>query len=157
MNLKHYLQCLSAPLLAGGLCLSAHAQPFSIGWFTVDGGGGFSASSGTFGTFTVLGTASQPDVGPPQTGGGFTITGGFWGFLGGADSAPVLRIRLAGNNAVISWSNPSTGFDLQQSTALLGSATTWSNVNQLPTIVGTDKQLTVPITASPRFYRLKRP
>ena len=52
----------------------ALAQSYSIGWFTLDGGGG--TSSG--GNFTLNGTLGQSDVGTMR-GGNFSLAGGFWG------------------------------------------------------------------------------
>jgi hypothetical protein len=47
---------------------------FSLGWWTVDGGGGTSTATG----FSLSGTAGQPDAGA-LTGTGFRLAGGFWG------------------------------------------------------------------------------
>ena len=60
------------------LCLAlpiASAQ-YAIEWYTVDGGGGYSAG----GTFELDGTIGQPDAGPAatMTGGTFELAGGFW-------------------------------------------------------------------------------
>src|SRR5262245_17103638 len=99
-----------------GLALSARAQNFAIDWFTIDGGG--DTSSG--GNFSVSGTIGQPDTGVTMTGGGFSLTGGFWSlFAVQTPDAPLLSIRLtSANTAVISWLSPSTGFALQQNTDL---------------------------------------
>ncbi len=75
--------------ITGGLALAAlivftftlglgYAQTgggFDLSWSTVDGGG---ATSSTGGTFGLGGTIGQPDAGR-QTGGAFTLDGGFWG------------------------------------------------------------------------------
>src|SRR5437870_10542341 len=53
---------------------AAHAQTYSIGWHTIDGGGGTS----TGGVYSVSGTIGQPDAGCAMTGGNFSLTGGFW-------------------------------------------------------------------------------
>jgi hypothetical protein len=53
---------------------SAHAQSYSIDWFTIDGGGG--ASTG--GVYSVSGTIGQPDAGV-MSGGHYSLAGGFWG------------------------------------------------------------------------------
>jgi hypothetical protein len=55
---------------------SVFAQ-FAIPWHTIDGGG---AMNSTGGLFTVSGTIGQPDaqVAPVMSGGGFSVTGGFW-------------------------------------------------------------------------------
>src|SRR5947207_2392022 len=53
---------------------STRAQNYSIGWFTIDGGGGTS----TGGVYQVRGTIGQPDAGLTMSGGNFFLTGGFW-------------------------------------------------------------------------------
>ena len=58
---------------------TAPSSGYSLTWYTVDGGGG--ASSG--GSYTLTGTAGQPDAGR-LSGGTYTIGGGFWASLGGA-------------------------------------------------------------------------
>ncbi|MCA3004772.1 MAG: hypothetical protein LW650_08755 [Planctomycetaceae bacterium] len=63
----------SAAVLALAITSAAHAQPFAISWYTIDGGGGTSTGGG----FTLSGTIGQPDAGV-MTGGGFTLQGGFW-------------------------------------------------------------------------------
>ncbi|USN98702.1 MAG: hypothetical protein H6810_11130 [Phycisphaeraceae bacterium] len=62
------------------LAVAASAQPYEIPWYTIDGGGGTSAG----GTFQLAGTIGQPDAGPTMTGGGFSLTGGFWAGVGPA-------------------------------------------------------------------------
>jgi hypothetical protein len=49
---------------------------FDLTWSTIDGGGGTSSGGG----FELSGTIGQPDAGPNggMTGGGYTLTGGFW-------------------------------------------------------------------------------
>src|SRR5213594_598068 len=51
-------------------CCNARAQ-YSLGWFTIDGGGGTS----TGGVYSVSGTIGQPDAGAPMTGGKYSLTG----------------------------------------------------------------------------------
>ena len=51
----------------------AIAQPFSVSWYSIDGGGGTSVG----GTFELSGTIGQPDAGN-LSGGGFELRGGFW-------------------------------------------------------------------------------
>src|SRR6266571_5114648 len=64
--------CCRALLLA----TSAHAQSYSIDWFTIDGGGGTS----TGGVYQVSGTVGQPDAGHPA-GANYAIDGGFWSLI----------------------------------------------------------------------------
>ena len=67
----------------------AVAQPFSIDWYTIDGGGGTSSGGG----FTLSGTIGQPDAGV-LSGGGFTLTGGFWA-IAGAQDGPCSAVDFA--------------------------------------------------------------
>ena len=74
----------AAVVLCGGA--AAYAQPYSITWYTIDGGGG--TSSG--GAYTVSGTIGQPDAGT-LSGGVYTLAGGFWAGVTG----PTLPACLA--------------------------------------------------------------
>jgi len=67
------LALLTGAVMILALAPSAIAQDFAIDWYTVDGGGGFSAG----GDFELEGTAGQPDAGI-LTGGNFELSGGFW-------------------------------------------------------------------------------
>ena len=60
---------------------------YDLSWSTTDGGGGSSAG----GTFSLAGTAGQPDAGV-MSGGAFTLAGGFWG--GGAVTVSELHLYL---------------------------------------------------------------
>jgi hypothetical protein len=48
---------------------------YDLPWWTVDGGG-VSASAG--GGYILSGTVGQPDAGARQSGGAYTLAGGFW-------------------------------------------------------------------------------
>jgi hypothetical protein len=77
--MKSKLQILAALGLLSTLSpqlSTAHAQQYSVDWFTIDGGGGTS----TGGVFTVSGTIGQPDAGQ-MSGGTYTLSGGFWGII----------------------------------------------------------------------------
>lgn len=65
------LMVAAVVLVAAGVAL-ANAG-YEVAWFTVDGGGGQSAG----GSFTLAGTAGQPDAGI-LSGGAYTLAGGFW-------------------------------------------------------------------------------
>lgn len=69
MNARKTFLTLGAVLLAA----AAPAQPFSIDWYTVDGGGGTS----TGGTFVLSGTSGQPEAGR-MSDGRFVLEGGYW-------------------------------------------------------------------------------
>jgi len=125
----------------------ASAQPYTIDWFTIDGGGGM---NGTGGTFTLSGTIGQPDAG--ILGGGM-LDGGFWGLVGPLQ--PLLTITRSSNNIIISWPSPSTGFVLQENTDLSGGV--WNNVAQVPSDNGVIKSVTGPPSSVAKYYRLKNP
>ncbi len=67
------LVTLAGTVMILALAPTAFAQDFAIDWYTIDGGGGFSAG----GDFELEGTIGQPDAGA-LTGGDFALTGGFW-------------------------------------------------------------------------------
>lgn len=58
--------------------MTALAQPYSIDWHTIDGGGIMNSAGGVF---TLSGAIGQSDAGPAggeMTGGTFSLAGGFW-------------------------------------------------------------------------------
>jgi len=55
----------------------AQSGGYDLSWWTVDGGGGTLED----GSYTLSGTAGQPDAAVWQ-GGGHTLSGGFWGGAG---------------------------------------------------------------------------
>src|SRR4051812_48100898 len=94
---------------------SLRAAPFSVDWFTIDGGGGTS----TGGVFSVSGTIGQPDAGS-LAGGSYTVEGGFWGFLAAVQTpgAPLLTITRSNNFAIVSWPDTVGAFQLQNNNDL---------------------------------------
>jgi hypothetical protein len=127
------------------------AQPFTVDWFTVDGGGGTSAG----GIYSVSGTIGQPDAGA-MSGGGFALTSGLWSLYDTAQPPPPLRltIRRAGANAVLSWPVAVTGFTLEYTTQV-GSGL-WTTETTSVVDTATEHTVTVPANAGRRFYRLKK-
>ncbi len=63
-----------------------------------------------------------------------------------------LTIQTSSNTALISWPAESGGYVLQQNSDL--TTTNWMNVTNAATVVNGTNQVTVPITASARFYQL---
>lgn len=91
--MKHFTMTGRIMILAAlallALASTARAQsggPYTLSWFTVDGGGGTS----TGGAYTLAGTIGQPDAGL-LTGGNYALSGGFW--VGGA-AAPGQSVYL---------------------------------------------------------------
>ena len=135
---------------------ATHAQPFSIDWFTIDGGGGTS----TGGVYTVSGTIGQPDanpVTPGLAGGNFSLTGGLWSlFAVQTPGAPLLTITLTPTNtALVLWPSPSTGFALQQNVNL--GTTNWIGAPETVSDNGTSKFIIVNPPTGNRYYRLFKP
>jgi len=134
--------------------LSAAAPPYTMDWYTVDGGG-----TSTGGVYSVNGTIGQADAGGPLTGGQYSLTGGFWSLLAALQTpgTPLLTItRTTTNTVMVSWPSPSPGYQLQQNTNSVSSVN-WSNVFATPTDDGTTKSLVVNPPTGNRFYRLFKP
>jgi hypothetical protein len=68
---------------------------------------------------------------------------------------PSLSITISGQNAVISWTIPSTSFELQENSTL--TSTNWTQVGTIPSLNTTNlhDQVAVPFTGNAAFYRLK--
>ncbi len=66
---------------------------------------------------------------------------------------PTLSIEISGSNVIISWPTNATGYTLYSSPAV--APTTWTSAGG-GTIVGSDYQVTSPISAGPKFYRLQQ-
>jgi len=137
-------------LLAGVLSPSVLlAQPYSLDWFTIDGGGGTS----TGGVYLVSGTIGQPDAGGPMTGGNYSLTGGFCALPTAVQqtNAPTLTIVPATpGNATISWTPSNPGFVLQETLVL--SPASWTNSPS-----GATNPVVVPATFPAKFYRVWKP
>lgn len=107
-------------LMAACWCLPALGQQYTVEWYKIAGGGGTSTGS----VFSVSGTIGQADAGGPMSGGGFSLSGGFWAGVDStaAPGVPQLTISHSGNNVVVSWPSLPAGFRLQQNTNLLNAA-----------------------------------
>ena len=69
------LTLVLALLLAASAALAQTGaeDEYSLNWYTVDGGGGFSSG----GEYALRGTVAQPDAGA-LAGGDYALGGGFW-------------------------------------------------------------------------------
>jgi hypothetical protein len=145
---------ISAAALGLLLPVLAHAQSggqFDLSWSTIDGGGG--TSSG--GQFKVSGTAGQPDAGA-LAGGQYSVTGGFWSFLSVVQTpgAPLLKIKLVGTNAVVSWPLAVTGFALEETSNLTSGP--WGATPQSVVDTVTEHTVTVAASGIVKVFRLKK-
>ena len=137
-------------LVAFKLC----AQPYSIDWYKISCGGGTS----TGGVYAVSGTIGQADASGAMSGGQYSVTGGFWSLISVVQTvgAPTLTVTHAGNNVVVSWPSPSTGFQLEQN-ANLAAANGWTTTGFSIADNGTTKSITIPSPTGNLFFRLKNP
>ena len=67
----------------GGGTASARGLGYDLTWWAVDGGGDTFSGGG----YALMGTGGQPEPGPPLTGGGYSLSGGFWS-VGGSAPTP---------------------------------------------------------------------
>jgi len=68
---------------------------------------------------------------------------------------PVVNAQVSGTNLLVSWPAVNPGFVLQYTTDPVSG--TWSSITSpLPQIVGTNYQLTLPLTSSTLFFRLAK-
>jgi alpha-L-arabinofuranosidase len=67
--------------------------------------------------------------------------------------SPAINASLSGGNLTLSWLLSSAGFTLMSRTNLVSGA--WTAVSQAPQIVGSQWQITVPISGSAQFFRLQ--
>lgn len=74
MMARRLILAIGAVLLIAGNIFAQSGGGFTLTTWTVDGGGGRS----TGGAYILSGTVGQPDSGMSQTGGGYTLRGGFW-------------------------------------------------------------------------------
>jgi hypothetical protein len=134
------------------LSLSAFAQPFSIDWHKVSGGGGTS----TGGIYVVNGTIGQHDASNLMTNNSYVVTGGFWSLYAvQTPGAPALGIVITNGEAMVYWPSPSVGFSLQVNTNL--PAGSWLAPGQTVTETGTIKYILVNPPAGQAYYRLAHP
>ena len=132
---------------------SARAQNYSIDWYKIAGGGGTSSN----GQYSISGTIGQHDAGGPMTGGNYSLTGGFWSLISVVQTvgSPTLKISHVGNNVIVSWPSPSTGFTLQQNSSV--NTPGWVTSGFTISDDGTNKSITIPgPTSGNLFFRLKQ-
>lgn len=139
---------LALLLIALRLC----AQPYSVDWHKIAGGGGTSSN----GQYSVNGTIGQPDAGGVMSGGQYSLTGGFWSLISVMQTpgAPMLFISRSGNTVTVYWQNVS-GWNLQQNNNLTTPAG-WS-ANNSATLSGGTNYLNVVNPSGNFFFRLKNP
>ncbi len=151
MKTEHLL-ALCLVLLTFSFCPHCSAQPFSIDWLKIAGGGGTSTNT----QFSLSGTLGQPDAIDAMTGGNFSLTGGFWALFAVAQTpgAPPLYIRYAGSTVTVYWQNVS-GWSLQQNSSV-NAPGGWSPSSGVTLSNGTN-YLDVVSPAGSLFFKLTHP
>jgi hypothetical protein len=134
-------------LIALNLC----AQQYSVDWYKIAGGGGVSSN----GQYSVSGTIGQHDASGAMTGGSYSLTGGFWSLISVVQmpGAPVLTITYSGNNVIVSWPSPATGFVLQQNSDL--STANWTTSGFMVNSNSTTMSINITAPTGNLFFRLK--
>lgn len=142
------------PIFALLIPFLSEAQPFSISWYKVAGGGGNSAGTNGTAVFSVSGTVGQPDASPALTGGQFAVTGGYWSLISAVPTpgAPALTITLQGTSVVVSWPNYGN-FTLQQNNNL-AVPSGWVTSSYAITTNGSIDNITIPSPTGALFFRL---
>jgi hypothetical protein len=125
------------------------AQNYSIGWYNVAGGGG----SSTGGSYRVSGTIGQHDASGAMTGGGYSLTAGFWSLYAvQTPGLPFLSISHSGNSVVVSW--PDTGsYNLQTNGNL--NASSWIVFGGTVTTANGTNSITISPPTGNLFFRLQ--
>jgi hypothetical protein len=143
---------LAVLALIAGNAIAQSGGPFTITSRTIDGGG---ITCSTGGNFSLAGTAGQPDAGV-QHGGVFALEGGFWHgiTLAHLPDGPVLKMKLVGPRAVISWPVSVTGYTLQETTNLISGA--WTPAQGFAADTATEHTLTTPAAGVIKAFRLKK-
>ncbi len=143
-----------AGLLVSTLSWGATEETYSIGWHTIDGGGGTSVGGG----YAVTGTVGQPDAGA-MSGDEYALQGGFWEWVEVAQAphAPWLAIARLPTTAVnLTWPAASMGWRLQVNAEDVASPN-WTDVTVGIEDIGPLRTLSVSPSTGQRFYRLHRP
>ena len=132
---------------------SGLAQPFSIDWYKVAGGGGTSVGS----AYSLRGTIGQHDASSAMSGSSYSLTGGFWGVIAAVQTpgVPNLVIQYLGPNSVkVSW--PDTGsYTLRQNSDL--SSTNWMASAYIITTANGTNSITITPPVGNLFFRLASP
>ena len=126
------------------------AQQYSIGWYKVAGGGGTS----TGGLYQVSGTIGQHDASGAMSGGGYSLTSGFWSLYAmQTPGLPFLTISRSGNSAVVSW--PNTGsYNLQTNGNL--NTSSWIVFGGIVNTVNGTNSVTITPPTGKLFFRLQQ-
>jgi hypothetical protein len=135
-----------------------HAQSYSISWYKVAGGGGTSTGTNGASVYSVSGTIGQADASGAMSGGGYSLTGGFWSLVALVQTPglPDLSIAKVGNSVIVSW--PNTGsYSLQQNSNLAAPSGWMTSGYSVMTNSDGTNSITITAPAGSLFFRLTNP
>ena len=129
----------------------ASAQTYSINWYKVAGGGGIT----TGGVYSLNGTIGQHDASAAMTGGGYSLTGGFWALVSVVQTPglPNLTITHSGNSVIVSW--PNTGTYTLQQNPVVNSASGWTMTSYPIITTNGTNSITIMSPSGNLFFRLQ--
>jgi len=111
------------------------------------------------GVYVISGTIGQPDAGT-MSGGGFTLTGGFWGIVAAVqtDGAPYLSVTRCNAAVLVSWPKADPAWKLEFTTHLGTDGTNiWTLLPPPYPTNASDCVVTEPAPVGNEFYRLYKP
>ena len=126
-------------------------------FFSTNGGTSWTQeSTGNYQNFASVAMTPDGDRMFAINGGGISGSPGSV-YTAGFTPAPVLKSTLSRSNVMLAWTVPSTNFGLQQKLNL--TAASWVTLTNQPTLNLTNlqNQVTLPLSGSSGFYRLKTP
>jgi len=143
---------VASVLLLLGVGLAPAQTNWSLTQPSLVSGGGVC----TNGPITLRVTLGQTATGGPVTGGGFSLTAGFWAGAAVVQTpgAPLLNLTRAGASVVLSWPGPATGYVLQQSPAIANG--NWTDINLTPVDNAGTRSVTLPLAPGNWFFRLRK-
>ena len=129
------------------------AQTYTIDWYKIAGGGGVS----TGGTYQVNGTIGQADASGALTGGGYSLTGGFWSIISVIQTPGLPNLVIVPNgpgSVKVLW--PATGTYTLQQNANLTITNGWGTSGySVSTANGTNSVTVTPLSGN-LFFRLSQ-
>jgi hypothetical protein len=146
-----------ATILAALLAMAttgSQAQSYRGGKSGLHSGGGTSRG----GDYEIKGSIGIVDRRPTLQSQEYALAGGVVALVTAVQTpdAPVLHLSLSATNTVLlSWEATITDFVLEQSSDANGSA--WTSVETATVTVGANQNVSLPLTAGNKFFRLRKP
>jgi hypothetical protein len=137
-----------------GATVCSQAQSYRVGKSSLHSGGGTSRG----GDYEIKGSIGIVNRRPTLQSQEYALAGGVVALVTAVQTpdAPVLHLSLSATNTVLlSWEATITDFVLEQSSDANGSA--WTRVETATVTVGANQNVSLPLTAGNKFFRLRKP